>query len=431
MQKFKCLLLLLIITVTHVSAQTPDDLKQLIESGQYPQAYDLAQTLLFEYEGQPEFDFYYGRAALENGFYDEAVFAFERVVINYPKQLRVHLELGRAYFFTKNYPGARSSFDKVLASNPPDNVRSNIQSFLDEINRQERALKSQSSAYVESFIGADSNVNSATSLNAVNFTGIGVIDLGLEGTQLDDEFLRMAAGGSYSYLLTQRDVLTLRASTTNTNNFSTDTFDLDTYSIEGSYTSIEGKQLKSIGIRHQEFVLDKDRFQHTTGIFGQWMFQLDETTRAFISGSASSLHYSQDYTRDAYQVLVAAGLSKQADALMHGLTLFYANEPAQQAVGEAQGKNFGGLGYSLNWQVNPQHAGYLRLLAQSSRYDADNVVFAVRRRDVMKNITTGWQWNLDKSLSVKAEYSYTDTQSPIPLFDYIRSKFEVGLRYQF
>ena len=50
--------------------------------GRYQEAYLLAQSGLFDYEGQPNFDFAYGLAALESGRPDEAVFAFERIAFN-------------------------------------------------------------------------------------------------------------------------------------------------------------------------------------------------------------------------------------------------------------------------------------------------------------------------------------------------------------
>ena len=61
-------------------------MNMLISQGQFQQAYALGQQNLFDLEGEAEFDFLFGLAALETGKPDEAVFAFERIAYVYPDQ---------------------------------------------------------------------------------------------------------------------------------------------------------------------------------------------------------------------------------------------------------------------------------------------------------------------------------------------------------
>ena len=81
-----------------VARAAPDSvatIKALVEQGQFERAYDHALAAEARYEGDPEFDFYFGLAAIEVGRYPDAIFAFERVVFAQPDQLRVRLELAR------------------------------------------------------------------------------------------------------------------------------------------------------------------------------------------------------------------------------------------------------------------------------------------------------------------------------------------------
>lgn len=55
------------------------ELDALITAGQYERALVLGDENLEEWEGDPEFDFLYGLAALEAGSPNDAVFALERV----------------------------------------------------------------------------------------------------------------------------------------------------------------------------------------------------------------------------------------------------------------------------------------------------------------------------------------------------------------
>jgi hypothetical protein len=55
-------------------------LNELVTQNRYEEAYVRSRQMLGEYEGDPEFDFLYGLAALETNRPSEAVFAFERIM---------------------------------------------------------------------------------------------------------------------------------------------------------------------------------------------------------------------------------------------------------------------------------------------------------------------------------------------------------------
>ena len=105
----------------------------MITAGQYAQALELGDANLEDWEGDAEFDFLYGLAALEAGSPNEAVFALERVAATSTDGIlreRARLELARAYFVTNNLTAAENLFNLVLANNPPLNVQQNVAAFL-------------------------------------------------------------------------------------------------------------------------------------------------------------------------------------------------------------------------------------------------------------------------------------------------------------
>lgn len=94
------------------------EMNSLVNSGQYQQAFDMGTANLEEWEGDPEFDFAYGLAALESGNPNEAVFALERVAATSTDGVlreRSRLELARAYFVTNNLTAAENSEKGHLA----------------------------------------------------------------------------------------------------------------------------------------------------------------------------------------------------------------------------------------------------------------------------------------------------------------------------
>jgi tetratricopeptide (TPR) repeat protein len=98
----------------------------LIAASDFQQAFEMGEANLEEWEGDPEFDFLYGLAALESGNPNESVFALERVVTVSEDGVlrgRARLELARAYFVTNNLSASENLFNQVLASNPPANVQ--------------------------------------------------------------------------------------------------------------------------------------------------------------------------------------------------------------------------------------------------------------------------------------------------------------------
>ena len=73
-------------------------LAELIERQEHAKAHELAMQHVASEEGDPEFDFYYGLAALETGHAEEASFVFERLVALHPENDRFRLEYARALY---------------------------------------------------------------------------------------------------------------------------------------------------------------------------------------------------------------------------------------------------------------------------------------------------------------------------------------------
>ena len=72
------------------------------------------------------------------------------------------LELARALYLMNDLAGTRAMFNEVLATIPADNIIANIQVFIDLIDEREKSISGSFSWYVNSNIGNDSNINSAT-----------------------------------------------------------------------------------------------------------------------------------------------------------------------------------------------------------------------------------------------------------------------------
>ncbi len=418
-----------------------DEMNNLNTAGQFQQAFDLGTENLEDWEGDPEFDFAYGLAALETGNANESVFALERVAATSPDGLlreRARLELARAYFVTNNLTAAENLFNVVLANNPPANVQQNIEAFLQLIEARRDQQSATFNWSVSSVIGADDNINSATSNSLIDTPLIGQIELDPAGQETDDEFSNTTLTMNYNYPITRDRSIDVNLNLVHLDNLSTNQFDIDNIRGDVAYTWGNDVHRFRHGVNVGQVNLDGDGFQDSVGINSSWQ-------RVGANGwyQSASIAYTQisfddgnnptNSLRDVDQILLTGGLTKIQGAYTHSLNLYHADEDADNKDrGAHNGRSFTGLAYSLLYRLNPQHTPFLRASVQDVEHDSEHpVFFNTIRSDDNRSLTVGWFWQYNRRFMLTAEASYTDNSSNIELFDFSRSKYQVGFRYQF
>lgn len=413
------------------------ELQSLVDMSRYNEAYELARTALFEHEGEPRFDFLYGMAALESGHPEEAVFAFERISQSYPNQQRVRLELARAHFQNDNLAASRTLFSQVLDTEPETNVANNIRGFLSIIEQRERAQRSSFSWYVSSGIGHDTNVNSATNLDVITLP-IGDVDLSPDARSLNDSFLNLGAGLSYSRPINKNRSLSVSAAINRNDNFSADAFDLDILSVQGTHSiSPDANNRFNQSLRVQRVMLDSTRFQQSASLIGSWQRIGQEGWTQSLTGAYTAVRYSNtplnpaSELRDVNQALISGSLGKNAGSFQHNLSLYLADESILRDAGKNNAQRFYGVAYSQQFQLRPGHIPFLRVAMQKSDHKADYPVFEESRDDELFSATVGWFWQINSKLNFNTDITYTDNDSTIEVFSYDRLKYQTGIRYQF
>jgi tetratricopeptide (TPR) repeat protein len=117
----------------------------------------------FDHSGNPNFDYWYGVAALESAHPDKATLALERALAVNPDYVAARLDLARSYFALGDMDRARVEFGVVLAQNPPTPAKLTIDRYLAEIDRRTQTKRTTLTGYLEGVLGRDTNVNNATS----------------------------------------------------------------------------------------------------------------------------------------------------------------------------------------------------------------------------------------------------------------------------
>lgn len=407
----------------------------LIAGGQFNQAYTVGQTSLFDMEGEPEFDFLYGLSALESGRPDEAVFAFERIAFVYPDQQRVRLELARAYFMSNNLSAAEQLFNEVLATDPGPNVSTNIEGFLDLIEQRQNAVSSSFTWFVNSNVGSDTNINSATELGIIN-TPIGDVDLSESGQKIEDDFMDIGAGFNYNYPFDKNRSAFVRANYNQHNNFSTNAFDLEVLSGETGYAIISDNTRLSLSWRVQKVDLDGAEFQSSSSLLGSWQRNAGNGWSQGLTAAYTAVRYDNSSNpdnnlRDVNQVLLSGNLSKASGRFLHNISVYYGDEDSQKSAGKNNAQKFYGIAFSEQIQFRPGHIPYFRISLHSSENKSAAPVFNIDREDDTFSSSVGWIWQFSRNINITTDITYTDNDSNIDLYAYDRVKYQTGLRYQF
>jgi len=151
---------IVLILLSYLLAQTEVDFKSALsdfKEGKFKSAYDKFNTLFENRSDDLEVNFYLGRSAYEIGLYEDALSAYERVLISEPKSYRSRLELGRVYLKLGDLDSAKFEFYDVLASKPPLNVKNNILTLLDKI--ESSRTRHKFNAMLKIGVGYDSDIN--------------------------------------------------------------------------------------------------------------------------------------------------------------------------------------------------------------------------------------------------------------------------------
>lgn len=121
--------------------------------------------------GNAELNHRYAVMATQQGDYEAAIGALERVVFNDPDRARVRMDLGVLYFRLGSYDLAKTYFESALSSpDVTDDIENRIPGYLDEIARRQQTTTWSFSGM--SGLRHQSNANAASSGQVVRAGGV-------------------------------------------------------------------------------------------------------------------------------------------------------------------------------------------------------------------------------------------------------------------
>jgi hypothetical protein len=219
--------------------------------------------------------FAYADAAAKLGDNEAAVSALERMLLFNPNLPRVQLELGALYFRMGSYAIARSYFDKVLAANPPPEVRQRVNAYIGQI---EQASSTQHfSGFVFGGVQYQTDANLAPGAPAI-VSPIGEVLLNSQFVKAADENFFVNGSALYTYDLGTENKDTIEVGGTGiANRYVTFTrLDLDVaeltagprFNFPNPMAGVGSASLKPYAIAN-DVALGQNQYFHTLGVGGE------------------------------------------------------------------------------------------------------------------------------------------------------------------
>lgn len=413
-----------------------DEVRRLVEAGRSAEAYALGKEHAEEF-GKPEFDFYFGIAAIDSGHAGDGVLALERYVVQFPENDRARLELARGYFVLGELARAREEFEAVAARTPPPTVMANIERFLDAIRAQESRYQPTASAYLEIGAGLDSNVNSGVGTATIDVPTLGNVQLAQTGVKSGDRFLHLAAGGQLTRPLAPGLTLVAGASyegKLHAGSFDRQ-FDLGSLGAWGGVSFIRDKDVVRATLSYSTLAVQSDRFRNVAALGGEWHRQLDELNTASLFAQYAALDYPAQPVRDANFAGLGAGWRR---AFVHRLqpvvqlqVLAGAEKNDAAPVRDDLSRRIATLRAGVTMTPAPRWSLAAGLSYTRSLFRAADPLFLERRRDGYTGLELNASYRWTRALSVRAEYQRAENRSNLALYRYDRDLIAVKLRYEF
>ena len=406
-----------------------DALHRLVQSGQFQSAHKLAAEYVLEFEGDPEFDFYYGLSALQTGNFEAALFNFERLSTSYPQVQRYRLELARSYFYLDNLEQAEEEFAEVLASDPPEAVVHNIQEFVARIQHKKQQLQGGWYGSVSLAGGYDSNINSATQADQLHIPFFGLIPLAPTAREQSSAFIQARAVLGYRKPLSRVSSVGSLVLFNQKSNLEQSDFNLSNLLLQADYRYRLGALQLRPSISVNQYWLAGSSFQQDVTLNAEAYWQLTPRYQPFARIGVAHSDNKQNNDFDRYQLQSELGIGVNAGRFSSQLSALSTRDYAKYEVESYMRDNYGvNLSAQYQWQ---RHEFYSMLLWQKQEYQAPILALGATRDEKFKQGLIGYRYRLPKNLSLYVQVSHIKNESNINLYEYRRTLSEAGITLAF
>lgn len=416
--------------VTPVYANDFQTAKQLLKDNKPEQAYKILTTKETYHMGEPSYDLLLARVALQIGKPHEAIFAYERVLINKPGHNVARVELAIAYYQINELENSRRLFNMALINNPPDDIKNNILTYIDRINVQINSRKHNLTGVLTLKQGWDSNINSATAESKIELA-IGTYQLAEGDQETSDTFTEVVNRLNYNYNYNVNSRFFSSVGYTNKEN-NNKQFDSQMADIKAGYSYLTSIGKISIPLSYQTMWLDEKQLREVVTVGTSLNHTRDQSFSDYsLQYGEIRYPYQQTLNVDFVAASFAFGFSDPVSGFGQQYALFYGNETPTKSLYEFNAKEYWGMQILFPVQISQQHSITPKIVYQVAEYQQRHPFFITKRKDHYSSYELTWGWYITRSWNLTTQAGYTESDSSVRLYSHTRTIIYTGINFHY
>ncbi len=414
-------------------AQDNGDLKnltQLLESQQYPEAYRFAESLFFDWAGEPSYDQLYVKAALETGHYDEATFALERILMVLPNHFPTQYLLALTYAKQKNYSAAKqilTALETQIESGP---LRRKVARLAARVEQLDKALDSYVKQQITLAIGHDGNVNSGTINDRIDIGSFTFL-LTDESLETPDSYARAEYQLNGRWHTNQYRSYSLHFDAATQIHQDVSEYDRSTLNLDFSMDQVLGAWLLSVGPKFSLMSLDSKTYQQDVGLRTNVQYSWDQNWYSGLSGHAYVINNSYDSLLDSQLYVLQAMTGFRHPHWLIQADIGRAWQPSDSEEGKHHGRDYWFVSVSGAYQISETLLLSSKLHYKDIEHRKAHPFFLSIREEELFIAELNLKHFFNNQWSVEVQGAYFDKTSSIDIYQYDRFEGYLGVNYAF
>lgn len=413
------------------SAESLTSLRQLLQSNQTTQAWQLARQLQPAHEGDANFDYLYGLAARAAGELDLAVFALERAAFAAPQAADIQLALAVSYLELGNLQAASQTLATLSAWPLPAELADLVRRYQQQI----AALPDPSSGYWQNFlqlgIGSDSNPNNGVADDMLQIPGLGDVRLFSQSVAQRSSFADLQAQLSFIKPLDQQTAVYLSAALLETQHQQHAVWSRRYADLSAGYQTRWRDYRLAASLYYRPLQLDNEQYLALTGGRASLSYPIKPDIELGVSFELAAQDYAELASLDKTIWLLDSFGQWQSGQSLHKVFIRYGREQSESGSGQFHDRDIRGFGYQLRQPLAQDWQAEWSLEAMRAPFAANHPLYNLPRQDRYwrSELLLNYQFRPDWQFG--AALSWFHNNSNINLYQYRRQRLWTGVRYVF
>jgi len=438
LRAFKCYLLFFIFVSFQTQAlskkQVFEELNQLIKNKHYESALAFSDEYIFDYAGEPTFDFLIGIAAVKVGKYQQAVFALERTVIVRPKWKLARFNLAKSYFYIDNLLAAKNELTKLQPLVTDKKFQQNILVFLDRIEQSLLNKQKQLKQLIGISIGHDSNINSGAILDEFQSPLLNQpIQLSQESQETSDEALYLNYQLRYQTPINQNKLIISEVALFHTDYKESDNnkFQSSIAQISAKYQDIWSWSTFQAGVYLRPLLLDSAMYRNQYGLEANLIIPINKKINFSVQFGAGNSVYSSLTELNSKDMFIGMSAQYSEGQLWHQIQGNVSEIDATTHESEYNSYKLYLMQYQTSYFISQYHQVSFLLQYQDYNYKGIHPFWLKVRDESLYRGSLSWRYYLEDNWTWQLSLKYAQKQSNLPIYEYDRNEVSFGLMKQF